>query len=97
MDPRSVVVMPTFCRPEFLALALEKVAVANNVPDDVRIFLDTCSDERMSEVEFVRDTYLPTAEIFRAGAHIICPSGTWNILNSLKQGYETGAEYIYFI
>jgi hypothetical protein len=97
MPSRSVVVMPTFARPEFLALALEKVAAADNAPDDVRIFLDACSDGRLAEVEYARDTYLPTAEIFRAGNHIICPGGTWNILNSLKQGYETGAEYVFFI
>jgi glycosyltransferase involved in cell wall biosynthesis len=97
MNPRSVVVMPTFARPEFLALSLEKVANASNAPDDVRIFLDTCSDERLVEVEYVRDTYLSTAEIYRAESHIICPSGTWNILNSLKQGYETDADYIFFV
>jgi hypothetical protein len=45
----------------------------------------------------VRDTYLPTADIFRAGEHVRVLSGCWNILNSLKAGYETGAELIYFV
>ena len=67
----SVVVVPTLKRPEFLGLCLEKIA---QTPEgqylDVRIFLDTCSDERADEVEFVRDTYLPNAEIFRASEHI---------------------------
>ena len=97
MNLKSVVVIPTFARPEFLALALEKVNATNNAPDDVRIFLDTCSDERMDETEYVRDTYLPTAEIFRAGLHVISIGGSWNILNSLKQGCLTGAEYVFFI
>ena len=97
MNLKSVVVIPTFARPEFLALALEKVNATNNAPDDVRIFLDTCSDERMDETEYVRDTYLPTAEIFRAGLHVISIGGSWNILNSLKQGCLTGAKYVFFI
>ena len=51
----------------------------------------------MADVEYCRDTYFPTAEIFRAGPHLKVLSGTWNILNSLKCGYETGAEFIFFI
>ena len=97
MKFKSVVVIPTFSRPEFLALSLEKISQAEDAPDDIRIFLDTCSDQRLNEVEYVRDTYLPTADIFRAGLHIIVPSGSWNILNSLKQGYSTGAEIIYLV
>jgi hypothetical protein len=64
---------------------------------DVRIYLDWCQDERLADVEYCRDTYFPTAEIFRAGPHVKVLSGTWNILNSLKGGYETGAEFIFFI
>jgi hypothetical protein len=91
------VVIPTFARPEFLALCLEKIDHAVNAPDDIRIFLDTASIERLSEVEWVRDTFLPRAEIFHAKPHIFAPSGCWNILNSIKQGYETGAENIFLI
>jgi hypothetical protein len=90
--------MPTLKRPEFLALSLEKLAFtpeSNSL--DVRIFLDTASDERLRETEYVRDTYLPTAEIFRAGEHIPVLSGCWNILQALKAGYETGAELVYLI
>jgi glycosyltransferase involved in cell wall biosynthesis len=97
MRQKAVVCIPTFNRPEFLALALEKIARASDVPEDIRIFLDTCSDARLDEVEYVRDTYMPTADIFRARLHVIAPSGTWNILNSLKQGFETGAEFVFFI
>src|SRR5277367_2991462 len=94
----SVVVIPTLKRPEFLALTLEKIA---QTPEgqhlDVRIFLDTCSDERADEVEFCRDTYLPNAEIFRASEHIKVLSGTWNILNALRCGYETGKKFVFMI
>jgi hypothetical protein len=98
MNQKSVVVMPTLKRPEFLALALEKLSEtpeANSL--DVRIYLDTCSDKRLEEVAFVRDTYLPTAEIFRAGLHVMAVSGCWNILHALKEGYETGAEYVFLV
>jgi len=97
MKQNSVVVMPTLKRPEFLALALEKISLSNNPPDDIRIFLDTCPAERLDEVEYVRDTYLPTAQIFQAGPHIAATSGCWNILNSIKQGSHTGADYVFLI
>lgn len=53
--------------------------------------------ERLAEVEYVRDTYFPIAEIFQAHVHVVAPSGTWNILNSLKAGYETSADFIYLV
>jgi hypothetical protein len=93
----SVVVMPACKRPEFLALALEKLDKAADAPEDVRIFLDTSPESRVMEVEWVRDKYLPRAQIFHAPPHIEAPSGTWNILNAIRQGYETGAELIYLI
>jgi hypothetical protein len=96
-NQNSVIVMPALRRPEMLALALERISQANNAPDDVRIFLDTCPDERLEEVSFVRDIYLPTAEIFRAGEHQKLLSGTWNILHSLQEGWRTGKEYVHFI
>jgi hypothetical protein len=90
--------MPTLKRPEFLALTLEKLSLTPEAEHmDVRICADTCTDERFQEITYVRDVYLPTAEIFRAGPHVNVLSGTWNILNSLKMGYETGAEFIFFI
>lgn len=63
-------------------------------PLDVRIFVDSCTDEIVNDVEYVRDTYLPTAQIYRANKHINVLSGTWNILQALKSGWETGAEYV---
>jgi hypothetical protein len=94
---RSVVVIPTLKRPEFLALCLEKLSYAQNVPDDIRIFLDWCSDDRLSEIEYVRDKFFPTADIFRAGPHILVPGGTWNILHSLKEGHTSGADYVFLL
>lgn len=80
-----------------LALSLEKLEriVPDNV--DVQIYLDTCGEERLDEVEYVRDTYLPEASIFRSGSHPYAPSGCWNILNALKQGYQTGARFVFLV
>lgn len=95
---KSVLVIPTLKRPEMLALSLEKLSQTRQDSSlDVRIHLDHTTSERLSEVEFVRDTYFPTAEIFHANNHVLCPSGSWNILNSLKAGYNTGAELIFFV
>lgn len=99
MNQKSVVVVPTYRRPEMLALSLEKIASTTQAANlDIRIFLDhTILQSRIDDTEYVRDTYFPTAEIFHANNHPLLPSGTWNILNSLKAGYETGAEFVFFI
>jgi hypothetical protein len=97
MIPKSVVCIPTFRRTEMLALCLERISAAKDAPDDIRIFLDHSLPERLSEVEFVRDEYCPRATIFHAGNHILAPSGCWNILHSLKSGWETGSEYIFLV
>lgn len=94
---KKVVVMPAFRRPEIAALSLEKLALACSLDTDVRIYLDTCGDERLEEFQYVRDTYFPTATIYRAGLHVIAPSGSWNILNSLAQGFDTKADLVFFI
>src|ERR1700688_3612021 len=69
---------------------------------DLRIFLDHSNDDklnavRLSDTEYVRDTYFPTAEIFHANNHILTPGGCWNILHSLKSGYDTNAEFVFFV
>ena len=92
----SVVVMPTAKRPEMLALALERLSRAVDAPTDVRIFLDVSQDEkikkiRIEETEYVRDTFFPTASITHVRPHFLVPSGMYNILFSLKSGWETGA------
>jgi hypothetical protein len=79
-----------------LALSLEKIS---QTPEgqylDVRIFLDYGGN--LADTEYVRDTYLPTAEIFQAKEHISVQSGCWNILNSLKAAYESQKDYIFFV
>lgn len=94
----NVVVIPTLKRPEFLALALEAIDKAEQAPDDVRIFLDyTPWPYVLDEVQYVRDKYMPRATIYQAKSHPAAPSGCWNILNAYKQGYESGADIIFFI
>jgi hypothetical protein len=92
---RSVVVVPTYRRPEFLALSLEKLELASGLDLDVRIYADVETD--LESVSFVRDTYFPTATIFLARPHPKAPSGTWNILNAIAQGCATGADLIYHV
>jgi hypothetical protein len=94
---KEVVVMPAANRPELLALALEGLANARECPDDIRIFVDYSAKDSLDDFAWVRDNYFPTAEIFLAKPHITVPSGCWNILNSIKQGYEAGADAIYLI
>lgn len=96
--PKNIVVMPTLKRPEFLALALEKLSRAQYVEEvDVRICLDDCPDTTLDEVEYVRDTYFPTADILRAKSHVAALSGCWNILHALKSGYDSGANLVFLV
>lgn len=76
-----------------LALSLEKLALQKQ-EFDVHIYLDTCTEEKLDEVQYVRDKYFPTALIFRAQGHVYAPSGSWNILNAIKGGYESGADFV---
>jgi hypothetical protein len=92
----SVVVMPTAHRPEVLAWSLQRLARAKNVPS-VKIYLDRVGLHRLDEVEYVRDRYYPLADIHYAAEHPACTSGTWNILNSMKAGYDTGAEHVFIV
>ncbi len=80
-----------------LALSLQKLRQSWSVPDNVHIYLDTCSAIKLDEVERVRDLYFPTALIFRAGEHPKAPQGCWNILHAIKSGYETGAGYVFLV
>lgn len=96
--PKSIVVMPALHRPEMAALALERIKQTPESPElDVRIFVDNTTDQVLGEFEFVRDEYFPEATIFHAREHIYAPSGCWNILNALQQGYYSGAERIFLI
>jgi hypothetical protein len=77
-----------------LALCLERLGDARGLPP-VSIYADTSAN--LDEIEWVRDTYLPTADIHHAKPHLEVPSGCWNILNSIKQGYLTGADRVYLV
>lgn len=79
-----------------LALALQKLQNSNRPENlDVRIFADVQAD--LESVEYVRDLWYPEALIFQANPHVSTPSGCWNILNAIKSGYRTGADYIFLI
>jgi len=81
-----------------LALTLEKLANVPHIEDiDVRIFLDWKILGRVEEVTWIRDNFLPTAEVFEAKPHIKVLSGTWNILKSLQAGFETGKEFVFLV
>lgn len=88
--------MPAAHRPELMALALEGLAQSANLPE-VRIYVDYSGRSYLDEFTWVRDNYLPTADLHLAKEHIKAPSGCWNILNSIKQGYESGADLIHMI
>jgi hypothetical protein len=95
---KLTVVMPTRNRPEFLALSLEKIQLAlseSALDVKVQIYLDHGGNS--SETNFVRDCYLPKAEIIQQPEHLSVPSGCWNILNALKSGFETGSDVVCLI
>lgn len=91
----SVVAIPTANRPELLALTLEKLASAVDRPE-VHIYIDSVSEIRLSEIEIVRDLYLPEAFLFYAAPHITAFSGCWNILNAIRSAAEW-AEDVYLV
>jgi len=86
-----------------LALSLERLQScpeANEI--EVQIRLDHSNEPhvaelRLQETEYARDMYFPAAEIYQAQNHVLAPSGCWNILHSLKTGWQTGAEYIFLV
>src|ERR1035437_1323291 len=96
--PKSIVVMPALKRPEMAALALERIGSAQFSNElDVRIYVDYTTRQTLDEFEYIRDIYFPEATIYHAHEHIPVPSGCWNILHALKEGYESGAELIFLI
>ena len=92
----DIVVMPVANRPEMLALSLERLSLAQGTPE-VRIFVDCVGQTRLDEFEHVRDTYYPLADLYYAQEHTPCVSGTWNILQALKAGYDSGAGLVFLI
>lgn len=80
------------------ALALQNISQTKESSElDVRIFIDNTTDDVLEEFDYVRDNYFPNATIYHAREHIEVPSGSWNILNALKEGYNSGAEIVFLI
>jgi hypothetical protein len=92
----SVICIPTAYRPEMLALCLERLRALKNLPP-VHIFLDHVGERLLAETTYVRDTYLPEASLTYHPEHIKAESGCWNILHSMKAGYDLGAEFVFLL
>ena len=83
-----------------LALSLERLQAcpeSNSNYLEIRIYLDHSNVTRLDEVEYIRDEYFSTASIYHAQNHVLCPGGSWNILNALKQGWQSDANYIFLV
>lgn len=99
----SVIVMPAAHRPEMMALSLESLrtaltsATGSTTSIKTNIYLDSTGKNNLADYEFVRDTYFPDARIILQPEHPDYPSGSWNILHTIKAGYETSAEFVYFL
>lgn len=74
---------------------MERLRQTNQLPDDIRVYADFGSN--LEEIQYVAETYLPQAKVFQQPDHMQAPSGCWNILDSIKKGYETGAYRIFLI
>lgn len=99
---QSVVVMPAANRPEMAALALEMLGRADDCPP-VHLFVDDVDEKRQREFEdvwrcvvghFANDGELSLH--FRS-PHIPVSSGCYNILNSILDGYNTGAKWVFLV
>lgn len=94
---KNVIVTPAAHRPEFLALALERLSVIPHCPD-IHIYVDAVADARWLEYEYVYEKFAPRGTgMIRRKPHISAPSGCWNILHSIKDGYDLGADLIFLV
>jgi hypothetical protein len=78
-----------------LAKCLEALSNARSRPE-VHIYADSVDETRLQEIEVVRDRFLPEAFLFHARPHIPAISGSWNILNSIKDAAKW-AENVYLV
>lgn len=92
-----IVVMPAAHRPEFAALALESLGKAKGC-SKILLNVDDVSDKLKEEFRHVYKHCAPpeTSLVYRA-SHVKVTSGCWNILTSIKDGYETGAEAVVLV
>jgi len=89
--------MPCAHRPEFSALSLLFLSWSVDFPE-IRMYIDHVSDKLKSEFQYVFEHFAPhNAKIFYREPHREGTSGVWNILHSVKDGYETGAGTVFLI
>lgn len=93
---QSVVVMPAAKRPELAALALEQLAKADNCPP-VLLFVDDVGEKLQREFEDVWTRAPWNVNLTFRQPHVSVTSGCWNILSSIKDGYDTGALYVFLV
>lgn len=92
---REIVVMPTFRRPEFLALALERLRAAE--PDDMPVMVFADTHTKMEETEWVVAHYFPEANLYQWAEHTQSPSGNYCIPKAIEAGFLAGADRVYLI
>lgn len=89
--------MPAALRPEFCALALEQLGKARHCPH-ILLNVDNVGDKLVKDFEYVFKHYAPPHTTFLVRPdHIEVTSGCWNILESLRDGYNTGAEFVFLV
>lgn len=93
---QSVVVMPAAHRPEFALLALEMLGKAENCPP-ILLQVDDVNEKLQKEFEDVWIHSPWQVNMTFRQPHVKVTSGCWNILNSIKDGYDTGAEYVFLV
>lgn len=92
---KSVVVMPAANRPEMAALALEMLGKAENCPP-IEVFVDDVDEKLKREFEDVWKHTKNVTMTFRQ-PHVRASSGCWNILNSIKDGYDMGRQWVFLV
>ena len=92
---QSVVVMPAAHRPEFAYLALEQLGKAKDCPP-VEVFVDDVGEKLKQEFEDVWKHTKNVTMTFRQ-PHVQVSSGCWNILNSIKDGYDMGVQWVFLV
>jgi hypothetical protein len=97
-NPNVAIVMPVAKRPEMAALSLEALrnAVGKSQLSNysLQIFIDDSGEHLAEDFYYVKETYFPSASIYKRAPHIKVPSGCWNILQSIKDGYKTNADLV---
>src|SRR5579859_4296823 len=99
LQNKSVVVMPAALRPEFCALALEQLGKARHCPP-IFLNIDNVGEKLIEEFEYVFLNYFPKntgGTMSVRPPHRPVSSGCFNILESIRDGYNVGAEYVFLV